>query len=316
MSASYSALRLGFLPWHIKWRQETVWSKSWKGIKEIDDLLSEIELALLGLADKITRQFRTKLKKLLTGIERDHRKIANMNIGHFLSLLETEADRKRRRALFEEYLADETNYRFREFQKEDCNNLRDLLATLVVADNRLQGYYDIGSHLGEAIDLIKPSSGPLSKKDREYILAGRKRLPLPEQREIEPFFLPTSLNLLALAKRIEKLGRFLKDNEDDLLAKPRWDGKIITYRDKSEEVRIQDKSVMTFILDEGEQQGWPDTIRLSPKLIGNKRSVANAIQYFQREHKLLEFSVNGDRVFWGPPGTIKRRNATRKTRSV
>lgn len=259
-----------------------------------------------------------------------HRYIADKNLTHYFSLMDIGTrsaskpqplgycgdDGANRRSRYREYLTDEINHRFGEWQKEDWNNLRDLLVLVVKGDRRLHGYYEIGDHLGEAREMVKRDSGPLSKKDRAYILAGIKKLPLRQQREIEPFFTSDSLGLFVLAKRIQKLGRFLRSQENDLVATPKWDGRTITYRGESEEVRIQDKSVMTTILDEGEKQGWPDAIRLSSRLIGNKLSVANAIHYFQREHKLLEFSVNGDRVLWGAPGTLKRRGTTRRTRSV
>jgi hypothetical protein len=315
MSAPLSAFQLGFLPWKVKRRQETLWSDRPTDIKEVDDPLIEVELALPALADRITGQFEQQLQKLRQRLEERHRYIAGENVARYFALLKTETG-ERRRERYHDYLAGETNHQFREWQREDWNNLRDLLAAAVTGDQRLLGYYEMGDHLGEATHLATPASGPQSKRDRDYILAGMKRLPLREQREIEPFFLPTSLGLFGLARRMEKLGRFLKDHEGDLGARPKWDGRTLTYRGRSEQVRIQDKSVMTVILDEGEGQGWPDAIRLSAKLMGNKRSVANAIHYFEREHKLLEFSVNGNRVLWGPPGTLKRRRTARGPRSA
>jgi hypothetical protein len=316
MSASFAALQLGYLPWKIKRCQQSVWSDSPTDIEELDDLLDEITLALPALADRLTADQRSELSKLLQRLRTRHQTISQMNVSQWGSLVDTENTKVVRRRRYREYLADAMNHRFREWQKEDWTNLRDLLAIVVKPDKRLQGYYELADHLGDAIHGVKRGEGPLSRKQRAYILAGMKRLPLREQSEVKPFFLPVSLGLLVLAKRIQKLGRFLQSHEADLVARPTWDGRTITYRQQSEHVRIQAKSVMTVILDEGEKQGWPDAIRLSASLIGNKRSVANAIHYFQREHKLLEFSVNGDRVLWGAPGTLKRPRTPRRTRSV
>lgn len=51
MSASFSALQLGFLSWQMKWCQGSVWSDCPKDIKEMDDLLDGIDLALPALTD-------------------------------------------------------------------------------------------------------------------------------------------------------------------------------------------------------------------------------------------------------------------------
>jgi hypothetical protein len=327
MSASFAALQLGFLPWKVKLCQESVWSDSSRDIQEIDDLLGECELALSALADRITPVQRSELIELRRRMEKRHRHIADHNIDYFLSLVDTEVGQRSRDG-YRAYLADETNHIFRQWQKEDWSSLRDLLAAIVKGDKRLQGYFEIGDHLGEAERVVKRESGPLSKKDWNYILAGVKKLPLREQREIEPFFVPMSLGLFALAKRIQNLGRFLKDHEDDLVAKPKWDGKTITYRGESEEVKIQDNSVIGLVLDEGQKQQWPDSFKIPKRIqIRGKRSIkevviqpksiANAIGHFHREHKIVEFSVNGDRLIWGPPETVKERArgiAKRKTR--
>jgi hypothetical protein len=327
MSASFAALQLGFLPWKVKWCQESVWSDSPTDIQEIDDLLGEFELALPAMADRITPVQRSVLIELLRRMEKRHRHIAGQNIDYSFSLVDTEGGQRRRDG-YRAYLADETNHFFRQWQKEDWSSLRDLLAAIVKGDKRLQGYFEIGDHLGGAEHVVKRASGSLSKKDRNYILSGVKKLPLREQREIEPFFVPMSLSLFALAKRIQNLGRFLKAHEDDLVAKPKWDGKTIPYRRESEEVKIQDNSVIGLVLDEGEKQQWTDSIK-NPKCIQIRKkgsikevviqpkSIANAIGHFHREHKIVEFSVNGDRLIWGPPKTVKERArgiAKRKTR--
>ena len=304
MSASCSALQFGGLLWKIKLCQDSVWSESPRKITKIDDTLGEVDVALSSLADKTSRTF-----------EKRHRLIVGQNVSYFLSLVDNVMSGKDRNAEYHEFLVDEENVRFREWQKEDRRVLSELLATLVAGDQRLQGYFEIGYRLGDVVDKSKGTCSPLSKSERNYILAGLKKVPVREQREIEPFFLPATTDLLSFVKRIEKLRRFLRIHEADLIAKPKWDGKTIAYRGQAEDVRIQNKSVMTTILDEAEAQGWPEVIRLSSKQMGNKRSVSNAIYYFQCEHKLVEFTINGDRIMWGPPGTMKR-TVKRSTRSV
>jgi hypothetical protein len=313
MAASFSAFQLGFLPWRVKWCQASVWDKKVTRIQEVDGLLEEIDLALPALADRITRHQRSELAKLHKRIRVRHECIGAENVRYFHSLVIVEEDKNRFRARYHEYLADETNHIFKEWQKEDYRALRDMLATMVPADRRLRGYYEIGDHLGEALDRPGPTSPSISKKAHAYVLAGMNKLPLREQREVAHIFVPTATNMLALFKQVKNLGRFVQTLEDYLIAKPHWDGKTFTYRAEAVEVKIQTNSVMACILDEGEKQGWPDAIKLSPKQIGNRRSAANAINYFETVHKLMEFSLNRDRVIWGAPGTIKPR---RKTRSV
>jgi hypothetical protein len=65
--------------------------------------------------------------------------------------------------------------------------------------------------------------------------------------------------------------------------------------------------VIGIILDEAEKRGWPDSFKLPNDPRIHPKSVANPIGHFHREHKILEFSVNGDRLIWGPPGTVKRK---------
>jgi len=206
MSASSSALDLGFLPWQIKWCQETVWSEKWKGIKEIDDLLVAVKSALPPSA---TNQFKEGLTELLNRIGETHRTIRKLNMDHYFSILDT-TDRNGLHARHREYLALPAPSMFRQWQKEELDKLRDLLAALVEGDRRLRGYYEFGSRLGEAKETVG-ADRPLSQKERDYILAGLKRLPLREQREIENegIFAPKNVKLLALAKQVNKLGRFL-----------------------------------------------------------------------------------------------------------
>jgi hypothetical protein len=332
MSASYSALQLGLLLWKVKMCQDSVWSDRpatpYKGIHEIDALLDEIKLVLPALADRINRQCEKEFEPLLRRMEKRHRVIRDMNIEHFCSLMDTEEDQRRRRVLYQGYLADETNHTFREWQKADRRNLQELLATVVATDRRLRGYYQIGSRFGEALDEVKRASGTLTKSAMAYILGGMKQLPLREQNEIEPFFMPMSLDLVLLGKQIKTLGRFLRSHEDQLVAMPKWDGKTITYREKSEEIKIQDNGVIGIILGEGEKQKWADSLKI-PKVMSirdkgrikemviERKSITNAIGHFHREHELLEFSLNGDRLIWGPPGTViqkARGIAKRKAR--
>jgi hypothetical protein len=313
MSPSCSALQFGRLLWRIKFCQDSVWSETPKKIVEIDDTLGEVDVTLPCLADKISRTFEQRLERVVTRIEKRHRFVADQNVSHFLSLLDRGMNVKDRNAAYHDFLVNEANVRFREWQKEDRRVLVELLETVFTGDKRLQGYFQIGYRLGDVVDRSAGTCGLLSKRERDYILAGLKKMPVREQREIEPFFLPAATDLVLFVKRIEKLERFLRTHEDHLIARPKWDGKTIAYRGQAEDLRIQSNSVMTAILDEAEDQGWPESIRLSAKQMGNKRSVCNAIYNFQSEH--LEFAINGDRIMWGPPCTVKR-SMKRRTGSV
>jgi hypothetical protein len=222
-----------------------------------------------------------------------------------LFLLES-GDRENRRSRYHEYLTGETNQLLKRWQKDDVNSLRSLLVSVIGGDPRLQSYYQLGNLLGEAIDLVERDAPPLSDAARRRILSGLTGLPLQEQREIELILRPTAKSLFVLARQMKHLSRYLKSHEQNLTATPKWDGQTIAYRGQSEEVKIQANGVLTLILDEGERQGWPDRIRPPAGLLANKKAVANAVDYFHGAHNILEWSVNGDRVMWSPPGTVKR----------
>ena len=146
MSASSSALHLGLLPWRVKVCQNSVWSEKPKAIKEVDNLLEELDIVLPAITDRITPHQRRELEEVLERIRTWHRHISSANIDHFFTLdLE---DRDRRRAQYREYLARETNQVLRGWQKKDRDILRDLLATFVKGDIRLQGYFEIGIRFG------------------------------------------------------------------------------------------------------------------------------------------------------------------------
>jgi hypothetical protein len=315
MSASYSALQLGRLVWKFKRAQESLWTDDPMKIMEVDDVLYELDVALPPLADKMSRTFEKRLEEVRARIERRHRLVADENVKHFSVVVRKVKNPKDRSTAYHKYLVDESNVMLKELQRDDCKELADLLKVLVTGDQRLQGYFEIGYRLGEVVYDAMHANGKLSKSKRTYILAGLKKLPVREEREVEPVLPSPGMDPLLFVRRIEKLGRFLRTHEDHLIARPKWDGKTIAYRGQAEDVRIQNKSVMTTILDESQAQGWPDSIRLSPKQMANKRSVSNAIHHFQSEHKLVEFSINGDRIMWGPPGTMRRRT-NRSTTSV
>jgi hypothetical protein len=78
--------------------------------------------------------------------------------------------------------------------------------------------------LGEAAQPPNRRSGPLSKEEKDYILAGMKKLPLREQIEIQPFVNQRSIDWVELGIGIKRLARFLEYHENELVAKPKWDG--------------------------------------------------------------------------------------------
>jgi hypothetical protein len=276
MSASYSALQLGYLPWQVKWCQETLWRDRPTEITEVDGLLEEIDFALPALADRITSHQRSEVAKLLKRIRQRHQHVANRNSAHYFSILRIK-DRKRIQLRYHEYLMDETNHRFREWQKDDCRNLRSILETIVRADRRLQAYCEIGNHLGKGIDVLKRESGSLSEEELAYIFSGMKKLPLREQIEVGRIIESTGNDMISVAKQVKTMGRFLKIHEKDLVATPKWDGKTITYRGHSEQIRVQENGIMAIILDEAEKQKWPDAIRLPPELAAKKRKVVKEL---------------------------------------
>src|SRR5262249_53684413 len=154
--------------------QQTLWRESPTKIEDIDALLGDIRLARRGVADRTTAHWRSELRKVLQRMGTRHRHMADQNVAYFFSLVDLK-DRERR-ARYRDYLADQTM--FRQWQKEDVATLQDLLASVVKGDRRLQGYHELGNRLGKAIDGVKRIAGPLSKKQRAYVLAGMKKLPL------------------------------------------------------------------------------------------------------------------------------------------
>jgi hypothetical protein len=308
MTPSCAALRLGYLPWMLKLCQESLWEPKVTDILDVHDPLDGIHSALAAFAHRMAGIQLEAIAELVNRMRLRHRRGADLNVEKWHSLLAQEPGNTM--AHYRDYLKylrrDETAKMFRSWQKEDWQCLHDSLKPVIDGERRLEGYRDIGDHIGEVMDGLAHGciSAPLSEDQWGRVTSGIKKLPLREQREIEPYFPArgddTAL-VLVFGRTIRRLGHFLSTHEDYLTAKPHWDGRTISYRGRSAQIKVQKNGVIGIILDAGESAGWeaPFSFVLPADL--DQRSVTDAVYYFNHTHRVIWLAVNGTTARWHQP---------------
>ena len=272
MKPGVAALRLGFLARQLWFNQWSVWAKNLPDKEEVRPCLSQIDTCVLALSGLVNDYQGATLADILERIAARHSGAAEC-LGEMLNEeLKKDHDSKKALArLAKRTLSDKIIVPWQQWQREDWKALHILLTTLFRTDARLAAWFEVGEHFADVLNQLRSLDlvAPLSAEHKAYLCSGIDRLSDYEQCRVRPLLQVSSRHHLLLGEEMSQtflgLCALLTAHEEDLIAKPKWNGSVLEFHKERTAIKRQSNNVITVILDLFEAQGWAGTIILPAK---------------------------------------------------
>lgn len=306
MSHALAALRLGYLSHKFRWVQDRIWSKHSLTTPDVEPVIHGIDQCFLGLSHRMIAYERSVvlgLKKRLIACHYE----ASTHCGDLM--LEVIKQPCESSALSRQHWRERVNQHpatgaFKKFQQQNWSAVRTIMTNVIGDDPRLCAWFETGDHLGEAIFglLEEQMPCPFTRDQWDRLYSGVGRLAQDLQDRLQPLFPASYKSRHHLACQLQETYRALctfaaTRLETEGMARPTWDGAMISWCDQTGRIRRQQNSVIIGLLDEFERLNWSSPIPIPTDLEGDFKQ---AIYHFN-QMGVLRLSLTGRLVSWAPP---------------